>query len=37
MILKERNAAEHPETDKWSNAGAAAEEQMALSPPDVCE
>ncbi|MDD5522785.1 MAG: nuclease-related domain-containing protein [Kiritimatiellae bacterium] len=30
MILKERNAAEHPETDKWSKAGATAEEQMAF-------
>jgi len=30
MILKERNNAEHPETDKWSVAGAKAEEQMAF-------
>jgi len=30
MILKERNAAEHPESDKWSVAGATAEEKMAF-------
>lgn len=30
MILKERNSAEYPETDIWSRAGAAAEEQMAF-------
>jgi len=30
MIIKERNSAEHQETDKFSVAGAEAEEKMAF-------